>query len=229
MLFPGKKPPFFPRNSPGNYSFFPRKPWLIPRKLQNGKWLFQDSKNSKCHLLYGKHGYSPPYPPRPGEKGRFDGGSLTFDSDSRQIAANCGNSPRVCKISQALKRRRAMAALSAALKRSRPKIARSWKSLTRPAGSRGEKTFGKRGEPTPRFRVWGNESLYRRAPRFIRGRRFATFGEAKRPEKFFLGLRVFWARKHRRQKGRFTVPVESRGKAGVPARRGSWKRREWVD
>lgn len=56
----------------------------------------------------------------------------------------------------------------------------------------------------PRFRVWGNESLYRRAPRFIRGRRFATFGEAKRHEKFFLGLRVFWARKHRRQKGRFT-------------------------
>ena len=30
---------------------------------------------------------------------------LTFDSDSRRIAANCGNSPRTCKISQALKRR----------------------------------------------------------------------------------------------------------------------------
>ena len=34
---------------------------------------------------------SPLNPPR-GK--RFDGGSLTFDSDSRRIAANCGNSPR---------------------------------------------------------------------------------------------------------------------------------------
>ena len=48
-----------------------------------------------------------------------------------------------------------MAALSAALKRSRPKIARSWKSLTRPAGSRGEKAFGRRGGAYAAFQGMG--------------------------------------------------------------------------